>query len=83
MHPLPRSCPTDFLPERWQAKRERQSMDDGTGRDTYTAEQREPLESGLRILARMIARAQLRWEDVLLGKGGSERKPHAQKDHSD
>lgn len=35
-------------------------MDDVTGRDTYTAEQRETLESGLRILARMIAREHLR-----------------------
>ncbi len=39
-------------------------MDDATGRDTYTAEQRETLESGLRILARMIARAQLRGQGL-------------------
>ncbi len=36
-------------------------MADAT-QDTYTPEQRETLESGLRILARMIARAQLRRE---------------------
>ena len=30
-----------------------------TGEDTYTTEQREQLESGLRILARMIVRAHL------------------------
>ena len=35
-------------------------MDCETGQETYTAEQREQLESGLRILARMIVRAHLR-----------------------
>ena len=35
-------------------------MDGETGQETYTAEQREQLESGLRILARMIVRAHLR-----------------------
>ena len=47
-------------------------MDDATGRDTYTAEQRETLESGLRVLARMIARAQLRPEAAATGEGGSD-----------
>ena len=37
-------------------------MDDVEGQDTYTAEQRETLESGLRILARMIGRAYMRRE---------------------
>lgn len=40
---------------------ESKNMADAT-QDTYTPEQRETLESGLRILARMIARAQLRRE---------------------
>lgn len=35
-------------------------MDGETGQETYTAEQRAQLESGLRILARMIVRAHLR-----------------------
>lgn len=35
-------------------------MDNVTGPDTYTAEQRETLEAGRRILARMIARTYLR-----------------------
>ena len=35
-------------------------MDGETRQETYTAEQREQLESGLRILARMIVRAHLR-----------------------
>ncbi|MCY4392892.1 MAG: hypothetical protein OXE43_12725 [Chloroflexi bacterium] len=34
-------------------------MDGETGQETYTAEQREQLESGLRILARVIVRAHL------------------------
>ena len=37
-------------------------MDSETGQETYTAEQREQLESGLRIPARMIVRAHLRDE---------------------
>ena len=42
-------------------QREREFWEmDGTGQETYTAEQREQLESGLRILARMIVRAHLR-----------------------
>ena len=40
-------------------------MDDATGQETYTAEQRETLESGLRILARMIARRHLRRQGTL------------------
>ena len=40
-------------------------MDDATGQETYTAEQRETLESGLRILARMIARRHLRCQGTL------------------
>ena len=35
-------------------------MDGETRQETYTAEQRDQLESGLRILARMIVRAHLR-----------------------
>lgn len=54
-------------------------MDDVTARDAYTAEQRETLESGLRILARMIARAQLR-RDVRAGKDGSRPTAPAQGD---
>ena len=46
-------------------------MDDVTGRDTYTAEQRETLESGLRTLARMIARAQWGREGIRVGKDTS------------
>ena len=40
-------------------------MDNATGPEAYTAEQRETLESGLRILARMIAREHLRREGAL------------------
>ena len=47
-------------------------MDDATGRDTYTAEQRETLEAGLRILARMLARAHLRREAAQSGEDGSK-----------
>ena len=39
-------------------------MDGATGQETQTAEQRETLESGLRMLARMIARAHLRRHEV-------------------
>lgn len=38
-------------------------MDGETGQETYTAEQREQLETGLRVLARMIARAHLQGQD--------------------
>ena len=38
-------------------------MDNETGQETYTAEQREQLETGLRVLARMIARAHLQRQD--------------------
>ena len=38
-------------------------MDGETGQETYTAEQREQLETGLRVLARMIARAHLQRQD--------------------
>lgn len=41
-------------------RRELVEMDGETRQETYTAEQREQLESGLRILARMIVRAHLR-----------------------
>ncbi|MXY43534.1 MAG: hypothetical protein F4Y50_05690 [Dehalococcoidia bacterium] len=47
-------------------------MEDTTSQDTYTAEQRETLESGLRILARMIARAHLRRQGSLQSEGASE-----------
>ena len=46
-------------------------MDNVTGRDTYTAEQRETLESGLRILARMIAREHLRRQAASTGEDGT------------
>ena len=47
-------------------------MDNVTGPDPYTAEQRETLESGLRILARMIARAQLSKEGPQDSPNGEE-----------
>ena len=40
-------------------------MDDLTGKDTYTAEQPETLESGLRILARMVVCAHLHREGAV------------------
>ena len=48
-------------------------MDDTTGQDTYTAEQRETLNSGLRILARMIARAHLRRQESLQTEEASKK----------
>ena len=44
-------------------------MDGATGQETQTAEQRETLESGLRMLARMIARAHLRPAEVNSRRG--------------
>ena len=46
-------------------------MDDATGQETQTAEQRETLESGLRMLARMIARAHLRRHGSAAAAGAS------------
>lgn len=40
-------------------------MDDATSQETYTAEQQQTLESGLRVLARMIVRAHLRQQAAL------------------
>ena len=48
-------------------------MDDATGQETQTAEQRETLESGLRMLARMIARAHLRRQGSAAATGGSRK----------
>ena len=50
-------------------------MDDATGQDTYTAEQRETLESGLRILARMIARAHACQQGALASPSSPSAKP--------
>lgn len=46
-------------------------MDDAT-RDIYTPEQRERLEAGLRILARMIVREHLRRQAASAAEDGSK-----------
>ena len=57
-------------------------MDDPT-QDTYTpAEQRETLEAGLRILARMVVREHLRRQKAAASEDGSEPKTPADEDHS-
>ena len=45
-------------------------MDGETGQEAYTAKQREQLESGLRILARLIARAHLQRQQEPSASGG-------------
>ncbi|MYK25467.1 MAG: hypothetical protein F4052_00690 [Dehalococcoidia bacterium] len=52
-------------------------MEDATGQETYTAEQQEMLDSGLRILARMIARAHLQRQASLSTPGHSETRGDA------
>ena len=46
-------------------------MDGATGQETHAFEQGETLESGLRMLARMIARAHLRRQTSVAAAGGS------------
>ncbi|MDE2669684.1 MAG: hypothetical protein OXI51_08510 [Chloroflexota bacterium] len=57
-------------------------MDDEKSQDVYTPEQRETLESGLRILARMIAREHLRRERARGGTDGSKPTAPAHGDDS-
>lgn len=56
-------------------------MDDAT-QDTYTPEERETLEAGLRILARMIVREHLRRAKEATGDDGSQPEAPTDKDHS-
>ncbi|MDE2933840.1 MAG: hypothetical protein OXS47_08225 [Chloroflexota bacterium] len=55
-------------------------MDNAKGQDTYTPEQRETLESGLRTLARIIAREHLRRQEVPVGEESSKSRAHVQED---
>ena len=51
-------------------------MDDATGHQPYTPEQQKTLESGLRILARMVVRAHLRRRGTASTlRGGSKPEP--------
>ena len=56
-------------------------MDEAT-RDTYTPEQRETLDAGLRILARMIVREHLRRQVASAGEDGSNPTAPADGDDS-
>ncbi len=55
---------------------------DGATRDPYTPEQCEKLETGLRILARVIVREHLRRQAASTGADGSEPETPALEDHS-